>query len=240
MTSSLPKDHREAIARAIEMAENAAASAASVVDDTATAVAKAAQAAASAAGLAAVGASGAAVGGDREAAIAADKAGGTSSAARAAIAAYACAFVTHANEAATAVAAGESAALAVECTASAVADLIRENDIRELIAADFQRVSDGASAGAWHASTPVSPEVFGPLWPEGEPDWEAVKSPAPTAANERAEPSFDLWIEPGNASTETIQEVLVALSRLHMAAGGPGLEFSPDGDFVCIREMVSA
>jgi RNA polymerase sigma factor (sigma-70 family) len=51
-------------------------------------------------------------------------------------------------------------------------------------------------------------------------------------------PSLEVFIEPGNASKETIQEVLEALSDLHREAGGLGLEFSVDGLFVMAREEV--
>lgn len=36
---------------------------------------------------------------------------------------------------------------------------------------------------------------------------------------------IDIWIDPGNATVETLTAVFVALSELHIAAGGAGLEF---------------
>ena len=38
-------------------------------------------------------------------------------------------------------------------------------------------------------------------------------------------PAFDLWIEPGDASTEDIYEVLSALSDLNRACGGDGFTY---------------
>jgi len=45
-----------------------------------------------------------------------------------------------------------------------------------------------------------------------------------TAVAEDA-PGLEIYIDPGEASVETITEVLEALSDLHRAAGGLGLEF---------------
>jgi hypothetical protein len=43
------------------------------------------------------------------------------------------------------------------------------------------------------------------------------------------EAQFELFIDPGDAATEDIQAVFEALSDLHRAAGGLGLEFKLDG-----------
>ena len=40
---------------------------------------------------------------------------------------------------------------------------------------------------------------------------------------------IDIWIAPGDASVETLTAVFVALSELHSAAGGAGLEFQDLG-----------
>lgn len=59
------------------------------------------------------------------------------------------------------------------------------------------------------------------------------------ASTFRENVSIDLYIDPGHASAETIQEVLTALSDLHAAAGGLGLEFKSDGHFVHAAEGVA-
>lgn len=47
---------------------------------------------------------------------------------------------------------------------------------------DFVRLKKLARKEKWADDTPVSPEVFGPMWPEGvEPYW-AVEPPVPPAA----------------------------------------------------------
>jgi len=47
-----------------------------------------------------------------------------------------------------------------------------------------------------------------------------------------------IYIDPGNASKQTIQCVLESLSDLHRAAGGLGLEFTADGAMVFASEGV--
>ena len=42
-------------------------------------------------------------------------------------------------------------------------------------------------------------------------------------------PPIEVFIDPGEAPKEAIQAVLEALSDLHRAAGGLGLEFTVDG-----------
>ena len=49
---------------------------------------------------------------------------------------------------------------------------------------------------------------------------------AETYGGDYDDPSaIQLWIDPGNASKETIQQVIEAVSDLHVAAGGQGLLF---------------
>jgi hypothetical protein len=52
-------------------------------------------------------------------------------------------------------------------------------------------------------------------------------------------PAIELYIDPGDASKEAIQEVLESLSELHRAAGGLGLKFRADGLFVIATEEVT-
>jgi hypothetical protein len=81
---------------------------------------------------------------------------------------------------------------------------------------------------------PIDSESLGPLWPEGEPEWFSAGDtvgPAGLALGEdetHTTPGIEIYIDPGNASKETIQEVLECLSDLHIAEGGLGLEFVAD------------
>lgn len=36
---------------------------------------------------------------------------------------------------------------------------------------------------------------------------------------------FHIWIDPGNASAQTLAEVLISLSEMYRALGGPGFTF---------------
>ena len=51
-----------------------------------------------------------------------------------------------------------------------------------------------------------------------------------------SEEHFPLWIDPGDAPPDVIKNLLTALSDLHRAAGGLGLEFSSDGEWIVARE----
>lgn len=53
------------------------------------------------------------------------------------------------------------------------------------------------------------------------------------------QPLLELYIDPGNASVETIQAVLQGLSDLHFASGGLGLEFVNDGNFIYTSEKIT-
>jgi hypothetical protein len=91
---------------------------------------------------------------------------------------------------------------------------------------------------------PTENGPLGPLWRDGAPDWfTRPVTRKPRARPESipdAQPVLEVFIEPGDASKENIQEVLEALSDLHRESGGLGLEFSVDGLFVMAREGVTA
>lgn len=89
-----------------------------------------------------------------------------------------------------------------------------------------------------------------PLWPDGVPDWyespellkeHSVRETKPKsmkgleAATEHEE-GIHLYLDPGNASAETIQGVLDAISEYHIAAGGFGLEYIVDGNSIVVVE----
>jgi hypothetical protein len=45
-------------------------------------------------------------------------------------------------------------------------------------------------------------------------------------------PPLELYIDVGDATAETISGVLIALNRLHVAAGGRGFRFDIDGHYI--------
>ena len=96
---------------------------------------------------------------------------------------------------------------------------------------DYDLLAQAAQQQHWTHDTPVPPTFFGPLWPNGQPPgW-----PHPEIAQPSA---IEIYLDPGNASKQTLQEVFQALSNLHLAAGGLGLEFSTDGASVFALEEV--
>lgn len=49
--------------------------------------------------------------------------------------------------------------------------------------------------------------------------------------------ALPFWIDPGEAPPHVIAEVLAALSDLHEAAGGSGLDFHIDGEYIVPAEV---
>lgn len=98
---------------------------------------------------------------------------------------------------------------------------VAENAMRR----DYELLKAAAAAEGWTDDTPVPPEFFGPLWPEGEPEgWPGSSVPA--------EPTY-FKIELLTPSNMTGQEsedfnrraaaLFAELSALHVAMGGTGL-----------------
>ena len=174
-------------------------------------------------------------------------------------AAYA-AYAAHAADAADAYADAAYAARAAAAYADAAVGGA------PVIEKDLQRLLDHARRKGWTEDSKViiSPDFFGPMWPDGEPQgWpeSAVKKkPAkeqdviqpkrhedqPSADEEPASadarvpdvPPIELYIDPGDAPKETVQAVFDRFSDLHRAAGGLGLEYEIDGLYVYAREKV--
>jgi hypothetical protein len=125
------------------------------------------------------------------------------------------------------------------------------------IAADYDRLLGGDLGTFPEPGGPIDASESGPLgtlWPSEVPERYAVglehmrialagADAPPSAGGASGEPawlpSFDIYIGPGSASTETIQEVLEALSDLHRAAGGLGLEFKVEGQHVLAKMEVT-
>ena len=58
-----------------------------------------------------------------------------------------------------------------------------------------------------------------------------------TTTNEGREP-IDIYVDPGGASLEALTELFDALSDLHVAAGGLGLQYKTDGNSIFTLEEV--
>ena len=81
---------------------------------------------------------------------------------------------------------------------------------------------------------------LGMLWGNPLPSWLTRIQNEKEEAQFESDATLEVFIEPGNASKETIQRVFEAISKLHIAAGGTGLEFRADDEFVFARERVGA
>jgi hypothetical protein len=90
---------------------------------------------------------------------------------------------------------------------------------------DIEVADSMARVAGWNDDTPVLPEILS----VGE------QRELPASPHD-LEPSFEVFVDPGNASREEIQAVFTALSDLHRAAGGLGLEFHADGNTVLAVE----
>lgn len=150
-----PAEHVEAVKRAIRIAETGAAG-------TTRAGAVAVAASASAATRAVSAASGQARLSAASAAYAADAA---------AVASTTAAFSADASVVAASAraSAAASAAFSAGEAARAVHGAVAETGVIRAMRADLDKLQAVAKQEGWTDETPVPPEFFGPLWPEGEP-----------------------------------------------------------------------
>jgi hypothetical protein len=162
----------------------------------------------------------------------------------AAQAAWAAVDAAHAAFASTGIVAAAHAATAASSSENAVAhcaDMIAALVSVAAAAADYERLRDlnlGTYPELGDRVDATEKGPLGPLWPRGQPSFQPRLSALLGGQTEpRIElPDLELFIDPGVASKETIQEVLEALSDLNRAAGGLGLEFSVDGLLVMAQE----
>lgn len=108
---------------------------------------------------------------------------------------------------------------------------------------DFYKLLKMSKDKKWDDNTYVGPEVFDSLWPEGTPpNWLQIKKHLCWSDQcnilERIYklkveyPVLEIYLNPGAASKQTIQEVFDSLNSLHHVAGGLGYEFRNDGHYV--------
>lgn len=102
---------------------------------------------------------------------------------------------------------------------SAAGDALPIADIHPYIRRDFDHLASLAEWQCWTDDTPVSPEVFGPLWPEGPPKgWPPITDVPP-----RAELVIEAFAR-GRATEQMIEDDIVnlfnALNRYHIARSG--------------------
>jgi hypothetical protein len=81
---------------------------------------------------------------------------------------------------------------------------------------------------------------LGMLWGKAMPHWLGRIQSIQEEDQFESNSTLEVFLEPGSASKETIQRVFEAISKLHIASGGRGLEFRADDEFVFARERVGA
>jgi hypothetical protein len=136
---------------------------------------------------------------------------------------------TAADAAFTAFASGEGADHADHAAANAAnaafaddADSAFAATIRGAIRRDFELLKVAAEQEKWTDETPVPPEFFGPLWPEGPPKgW-----PEEEETSEGKELVLELEVPEGVSDEELfekIAELAGEVDTLHRAYGGRGV-----------------
>ena len=138
-------------------------------------------------------------------------------------AAYAAnAAVAYTDVADVADAAARAAAYAAYA-AYAYADVAFADDLGNNIRNDVQALQAAHEKGLIDENGSVPQSLFGPLWPDGAPEW--WPDADVTSENHRIKLKFRL---PANASEETIQEHVIEaikdINGLHRLAGGHGLQ----------------
>jgi hypothetical protein len=126
-----------------------------------------------------------------------------------------------ANAAHAAAADADSAFLGAFLTARAA----RAADAVVAMRRDYELLRAAAASEGWTDDTPVPPEFFGPLWPEGEPEgW-----PTNGSENEPVYTKIEI-VHPAGLSEERsndfnkkVAAFFAELSALHVAMGGTGL-----------------
>jgi hypothetical protein len=248
LNSQLPERIKKTVTKAILFVETFASGITSAAINVAQVTADV-KAAASAASLASVKADDASIEiANRRAANAPNASAKVADAAASAVhaacnAAFAAKLAAFTGDSGIFVAAAHAAANAAEGAGAAAAKTIDADTVKTAIRHDFGMLLERAKAEKWTNDTPVPPSVFGEMWPEGAPDWaqiKATKGDSLDSTSGQNDLVIDLWIDPGNATVETLQKVLVALSELHIAAGGTGLEFKADSDFIYALELAPA
>lgn len=100
-----------------------------------------------------------------------------------------------------------------------------ERTVLRAMRIDFEELKARAVAEQWIDDTPVPPSVFGPLWPEGEPEfWPATES-----ESEPLELVIELEVPDGvddDEVAERVSELLAEMDGLHRAMGGGGLKIA--------------
>jgi hypothetical protein len=119
---------------------------------------------------------------------------------------------------------------AVNEAADAAASLLNQFTDQASIEADLRILREFALSG--HVSG-FSQSLFG----EWNDVWATLEAATANATMALGAPlSFDVWIDPGKASTDDIQALFQAISDLNKTYGGPGLSFTSGGEKVYLLQ----
>lgn len=110
-----------------------------------------------------------------------------------------------------------AATIAVQIYGDAVTD-----DLQRAQSSDFRLLLVTAKAEQWNDETPVTPEFFGPLWPNGvSSEWIGQER-----TSENCELSITIEIPEGTSDNDVlkyVEELVTKADGLHRAYGGHGL-----------------
>ncbi|MFI4881233.1 MAG: hypothetical protein ACIAQU_01465 [Phycisphaerales bacterium JB064] len=106
-----------------------------------------------------------------------------------------------------------------------------KSKITEAIRADYELLRHASQAENWTDDTPVPPEFFGPMWPDGVPEgWPEVAKPKPdptqTLELRIALPPTPDAPEAREVLRAQIVNLLTTANTVHLASGGSGLEIA--------------
>lgn len=117
-------------------------------------------------------------------------------------------------------------------------DNVSGRDAARVIRDDFDRIIYTARAEQWADDTPVPPEFFGPLWPNGPPSGWPTEEPLagqletePVHILRREPPRIAVIWDPAMISAKEYAELVTALGDVVRAAGGLGVERARSDDF---------
>ena len=119
---------------------------------------------------------------------------------------------------------------ALGTTVFALNPIVPEPTAQAAVRRDFDLLLAASEEFDWTDGTPVPPEFFGPLWPEGEP--EGWPRPEPTDDHHSEPPvlKLEIAVPEGMDSAATqafdakVAELLAAMSAFDAAMGGHGLK----------------
>ncbi|MEO1716085.1 MAG: hypothetical protein AAFR76_03140 [Planctomycetota bacterium] len=118
----------------------------------------------------------------------------------------------------------QSASEASSAAAQAASAYAAIDFARTAMRCDLELLKAAASREEWNDERPVSPDFFGPLWPEGEPEGWPEEGREVRAGDEVFSVTLDLPADVSDDEIENlVRELSVRLDESHVAEGGRGV-----------------